>query len=91
MLAALEKYFPKSASWTRPEGGMFLLVTLAPGVNTGELLATALKHGVAYVPGEEFHLNGEGKNTMRLSFSSAPPEKIEEGIRRLGAVLKAEI
>ena len=91
MLAALEKYFPKSATWTRPEGGMFLLVTLPPTVNTGELLATALKHGVAYVPGEEFHLNGGGKNTMRLSFSSAPPERIEEGIKRLGAVLGGSI
>jgi 2-aminoadipate transaminase len=90
MLGALERYFPKSATWTRPEGGMFLLVTLASGVNTGELLAAALKHGVAYVPGEEFHINGEGKNTMRLSFSSAPPERIEEGIKRLGEVLKAE-
>jgi 2-aminoadipate transaminase len=91
MLAALEKYFPKSATWTRPEGGMFLLVTLASEVNTGELLATALKHGVAYVPGEEFHLNGGGRNTMRLSFSSAPPERIEEGIKRLGAVLGGSI
>jgi 2-aminoadipate transaminase len=51
------------------------------------LLSRALEQNVAYVPGEEFHMNGEGKNTMRLNFSNARPEQIEEGIRRLAAVI----
>jgi 2-aminoadipate transaminase len=87
MLDALEKYFPKSATWSRPEGGMFLLVTLPGKFNTTELLPAALEQGVAYVPGEEFHLNGEGKNTLRLSFANACPQRIQAGIQALGKVL----
>jgi 2-aminoadipate transaminase len=87
MLAALEKHFGSNAKWTRPDGGMFLLVTLPSKCDTTEMLSRALKQNVAYVPGEEFHLNGEGRNTMRLNFSNARPEQIEEGIRRLAAVI----
>jgi 2-aminoadipate transaminase len=87
MLSALEKHFGEKAKWNRPEGGMFLLVTLPPKYDTTMLLARALEQNVAYVPGEEFHMNGEGKNTMRLNFSNAGPEQIEEGIRRLASVI----
>lgn len=87
MLSALEKHFGVKAKWNRPEGGMFLLVTLPPNYDTTMLLARALERNVAYVPGEEFHMNGEGKNTMRLNFSNARPEQIEEGIRRLASVI----
>jgi 2-aminoadipate transaminase len=87
MLAALDKYFPPGATWTRPDGGMFLLVTLPKQLNATDLLSTALQRKVAFVPGEEFFLNGEGKNVMRLNFSNARPEHIEEGIRRLAAVI----
>jgi 2-aminoadipate transaminase len=87
MLSALEKHFGGKAKWNRPEGGMFLLVTLAAKYDTTKLLARALEQNVAYVPGEEFHMNGEGKNTMRLNFSNARPEQIEEGIRRLASVI----
>ncbi len=87
MLAALEKHFGSNAKWTRPDGGMFLLVTLPSKCDTTEMLQRALKQNVAYVPGEEFHLNGEGRNTMRLNFSNARPEQIEEGIKRLAAVI----
>lgn len=87
MLGALEKHFGSSARWTRPDGGMFLLVTLPSKCDTTEMLSRALKENVAYVPGEEFHLNGEGRNTMRLNFSNARPEQIEEGIRRLATVI----
>jgi 2-aminoadipate transaminase len=91
MLDALEKYFPKGAVWTQPEGGMFLWVTLPETINAGELLPAALKRGVAYVPGEAFHLTGEGKNTVRLNFSNAPPERIEAGIRKLGKLFESKI
>ncbi len=84
MTAALGEYFPKGATWTQPEGGMFLFVTLPRHIDTGKLLPAALEQGVAYVPGEEFHLKGEGKNTLRLNFSNARPERIEEGIKKLG-------
>jgi 2-aminoadipate transaminase len=87
MLSALEKHFGAKATWNRPEGGMFLLVTLPAKYDTTKLLARALEQNVAYVPGEEFHMNGEGKNTMRLNFSNARPEQIEEGIRRLAKVI----
>jgi 2-aminoadipate transaminase len=87
MLVALEKYFPKSATWTKPEGGMFLWVTLPEHIDAGQLLPAALEEGVAFVPGEEFHLNGEGQNTLRLNFSNPPPERIEEGIKKLGRLL----
>jgi 2-aminoadipate transaminase len=88
MLGALAKYFPKSATWTQPEGGMFLLVTLPKHINASKLLLAALEQLVAFVPGEEFHLNGEGKNTLRLNFSNARPERIEGGIKKLGRLLQ---
>jgi 2-aminoadipate transaminase len=87
MLGALEKHIGTKAKWNRPEGGMFLLLTLPEKYDTTKLLARALEQNVAYVPGEEFHMNGEGKNTMRLNFSNARPEQIEEGIRRLAKVI----
>ncbi|MGA2747151.1 MAG: PLP-dependent aminotransferase family protein [Verrucomicrobiota bacterium] len=89
MLDSLEKHFPKGATWFRPDGGMFLLASLPDSVNTAELLPEALRRNVAFVPGEEFHLYGRGKNTMRLNFSSAPPDRIEIGIERLGDLLRA--
>jgi len=82
MLSALERYFPSDCTWTRPEGGMFLMLKLA-GLDARELLPEALRRGVAFVPGEEFHLNGEGKETMRLNFSNSSPDRIDQGIKRL--------
>ena len=87
MLAALERHFPPGVRWTRPQGGLFLWATLPAGCDTSALLPEALKEKVAYVPGTSFHPNGGGKNTMRLNFSYARPEVIEEGIRRLGGVV----
>ena len=87
MLAALEKYFPPEATWTKPDGGMFLMVTLPGGTDAGDLLRRAIQHHVAFVPGEGFHMNGRGQNTLRLNFSNATPALIEEGVRRLGRLL----
>jgi 2-aminoadipate transaminase len=87
MLTALEKYFPSGATWTKPDGGMFLMVTLPMEINAGDLLRQAIQHKVAFVPGEDFHLNGRGQNTLRLNFSNATPDLIKEGIRRLGRLL----
>jgi 2-aminoadipate transaminase len=88
MLAALERHFPTEAHWTRPRGGMFLMVTLPGDIEASDLLREALVSQVAFVPGNHFHLDESGKHTLRLNFSNASPERIEEGIRRLGRILK---
>jgi 2-aminoadipate transaminase len=87
MLAALSRYFPTGTSWTAPAGGMFLMVKLPGEVDASDLLTLALEEKVAFLPGEEFHLNGKGRNTLRLNFSNSTPEKIEAGIARLGSIL----
>jgi 2-aminoadipate transaminase len=92
MLAAMERYFPAEVQWTRPVGGLFLWAWLPEGMDTAELLKIAVDtQRVAFVPGHAFYPGGQGKNTMRLNFSNATPEMIEEGIRRLGMVLKGQM
>jgi len=88
MLDALEEHSPNSIRWTRPEGGLFLWVTLPQGNDAGEVMKEALKQNVAFVPGGSFHPLGGGENTMRLNFSFSDPATINEGISRLGLVLK---
>ncbi len=83
MLDALEKNLAGAATWTRPEGGMFVFARLGKGVSARELLAKAVERGVAFVPGAEFHVDGTGEETLRLNFSHASPEKIREGIKRI--------
>ncbi len=91
MLAAMERYFPEEVQWTRPDGGLFLWAWLPEAMNAADLLKVAVDtQRVAFVPGHAFYPDGQGKNTMRLNFSNASPEKIEEGIRRLGMVLKGQ-
>src|SRR5262249_39552162 len=87
MLAALQRHMPVRVSWTRPEGGMFIWVTLPEGLDGAELLARAVDQGVAFVPGRAFHADGTNGNTLRLSFSLADAEAIEEGIGRLGRLV----
>lgn len=87
MLEACGRHFPPGVRWTHPQGGLFLWATLPAGVDTTELLKDALAQNVAFVPGAPFFPRGGGQNTMRLNFSHATPALIEEGIRRLGAVL----
>ena len=91
MLAALERHFPPGVRWTRPQGGLFLWVTLPDGVDSAQLLASALQEKVAFVPGASFFPRGGGVGTFRLNFSYCRPELIEEGIRRLGGVLARHI
>lgn len=91
MLSALEKYFPPTVHWTHPQGGLFLWVTLPEEIDSAELLCAALEENVAFVPGASFYANGGGANTMRLNFSNASPEKIEQGIRQLGMVVKSRV
>jgi DNA-binding transcriptional MocR family regulator len=88
MLAALEQYSPASVSWNRPKGGMFLWVKLPAHCNARDLLLKCLGKNVAFVPGQEFFPDGSGENTIRLNFSNATPEKISEGIKRIGEALR---
>jgi DNA-binding transcriptional MocR family regulator len=91
MLAALGKYMPDGVHWTKPEGGMFIWVTLPAGMDGAALLARSIEtEKVAFVPGQAFHADGSGANTLRLSFSCADDATIEEGISRLGRLLMTE-
>ncbi len=87
MLAALSRYFPASVRWTKPQGGLFLWATLPEPIDAAEILHAAIAENVAFVPGSSFFADGSGRNTLRLNFSNATPQKIKEGIRRLGGVL----
>ena len=87
MLAALDNHLPSSVHSTRPKGGMFLWLTLPEGSDGLELLQSAARRGVAYVPGAPFFADGSGLNTLRLSYSVASLEQIERGVATLGAVL----
>lgn len=89
MLAALAREMPPGVSWTRPAGGMFLWLTLPPGVDAAALLVRAIAEArVAFVPGRAFHADGSGANTLRLNFTLADEARIEEGVARLGALLR---
>jgi 2-aminoadipate transaminase len=91
MLRAMDAQFPKQVRWTRPQGGLFLWVTLPQGMDSSKLLAEALREKVAFVPGTSFFPKGGGAETLRLNFSYSRPPVIEEGIRRLAAVIRANI
>lgn len=88
MLKALEENMPEGVEWTHPQGGLFLWVRLPEGMDTAELFKVAVSQKVAFVPGAPFFPKGGGENTMRLNFSNATPEKIEEGIARLAKAIK---
>ena len=87
MMDAMEKYFPPSVTYTRPQGGMFLWVTLPEGITAMELFPKALEKKVAFVPGDPFYIDVNNAGTMRLNYTNADCETIEEGIRRLGELL----
>jgi 2-aminoadipate transaminase len=88
MVRALEREMPPGVRFTRPAGGLFLWVELPQGMNAREVLAVCLEHDVAFVPGDSFFSNGGHENTLRLNYSNMPEDRIEEGVRRLGAVLR---
>jgi len=91
MLDAMTEFFPASVSWTRPEGGMFIWVTLPDGIDAMALLDQSLAAKVAFVPGAPFYANNPAKNTLRLSFVTVPPERIREGIAILGKLIAANL
>jgi len=91
MLGALERHMPAGCRWTRPDGGLFIWVEVPPRIDTLELLAAAMAQKVAFVPGEPFWVGSGVRNTLRLNFSNASEERIEEGIRRLGNAIHCSL
>ena len=91
MVSLLSKYMPQGAKWTYPNGGLFLFLTLPEGFDAVKFYDKALDNEVAYVAGTFFRTDGAGLNTMRLNFSFISEDRMEEGIRRLGALIASEI
>ena len=92
MLDAFDRHFPEGVQWTRPQGGLFLWVTLPSGFDSADLLKEALgQERVAFVPGSSFFPRGGGERTCRLNFSYMGEDMIDEGIRRLGTVIKRKL
>lgn len=90
MLASLEKHMPEGTRWTQPDGGMFLWVELPRGMSADTLFPLALEKRVAFVPGAPFFAAEPRTEFLRLNFSNRPPELVEEGMRRLSAVIAAQ-
>ncbi|MDQ3579649.1 MAG: PLP-dependent aminotransferase family protein [Actinomycetota bacterium] len=91
LLAGLAQHMPPGCSWTTPDGGFFVWLTVPEGVDTKAMQPRAVTARVAYVPGTGFYSDGLGSRQMRLSFCYPPPDRIAEGVRRLAGVLTDEI
>ena len=91
MLESLEKHFPAEAAWNKPDGGMAVWVKLPPSLNSNEILLLSSENGVTFSPGEHFYSGVPPKNMMRLCFTNASPSAIEEGVKKLGAIIKGRI
>jgi 2-aminoadipate transaminase len=91
MLDALAEHLPPEASWTRPQGGLFIWATLPDYLDTTDLLARALSRNVAFVPGRAAYADGRGAASLRLNFSGVGEDDIREGVRRIGAVVREQI
>lgn len=87
-LKALEDYMPQGVSWTKPDGGLFLLITLPEWYDSKDLFEVAIKKNVAFVIGEAFFCDGSGKNTFRMNFSFMDDDSIVEGVRRLASAIE---
>jgi 2-aminoadipate transaminase len=91
MLEALAEHFPREATWTRPQGGLFIWARLPDFIDTTDLLARALRDHVAFVPGRAAYLDGRGGSEMRLNFSGVSDDAIREGVRRIGEVIREQL
>lgn len=87
MLTAMDQRFPDGTTWTRPQGGLFLWVSLPGGVDCEELIKEAIEQKVAFVPGTAFYADGSGHDSLRLTFATCPSDMIDEGIKRLGKAI----
>jgi 2-aminoadipate transaminase len=91
MLDALAEHFPREASWTHPQGGLFIWATMPSYIDTTDLLARTLQEQVAFVPGRAAYVDGRGGSEMRLNFSGVTEDEIREGIRRIGEVVHEQV
>jgi 2-aminoadipate transaminase len=91
MLDSLEEHFPAQATWTEPQGGLFIWATLPDYIDTGDLLAKALREDVAFVPGQAAYVDERGRSSMRLNFSGVSEESIREGVRRIGSAIAEQV
>jgi 2-aminoadipate transaminase len=88
MIGSINQHFPKNVHFTRPEGGMFLWVTLPEHISSMKLFEVAIRKKIAFVPGHPFYIGKKETNTLRLNFSNVDEKTIEIGIQRLGEALK---
>jgi 2-aminoadipate transaminase len=91
MLDCFKKYMPEGVTWTKPQGGLFLFVTLPSHLDADSIFNKAIEKNVAFVAGSTFFCNDSGHNTMRINFSFSNNFEIEEGVRRLSQVISAEL
>jgi DNA-binding transcriptional MocR family regulator len=91
MLSALDAYFPKAATWTKPAGGFYVWVTLPPEIDTKAMVPRAIAAKVAYVPGTAFYADGFGSWSLRLSYCYPTPERITQGVMALSKVVEQEM
>jgi 2-aminoadipate transaminase len=91
MINCLKKYMPVNVTWTEPQGGLFLFVTLPANLDTDTIFKKAIDRNVAFVSGSSFFCNNSGRNTMRLNFSFSNTGEIEEGVKRISQVINDEL
>jgi 2-aminoadipate transaminase len=91
MLEALAEHLPREATWTEPNGGLFIWARLPDYIDTTDLLARALREDVAFVPGRAAYLDGRGGSEMRLNFSGIGEDDIREGVRRIGKIVREQV
>ncbi|MTT32098.1 aminotransferase class I/II-fold pyridoxal phosphate-dependent enzyme [Terrilactibacillus sp. BCM23-1] len=91
MMQCIDKYFPKQAKHSAPEGGLFIWVELPGDIDTQDIFNECIKNNVAFVPGKPFFPNSAQRNTFRLNYSNMPEDRIEEGMKRLGEVLTRRV
>jgi len=91
MIEALDRHFPPQATWTEPDGGLFIWATLPDYIDTGDLLAKALRRDVAFVPGQAAYVDERGRSSMRLNFTAGDEDEIREGIRRIGKTIGEQV
>ncbi|MFM7211595.1 MAG: PLP-dependent aminotransferase family protein, partial [Actinomycetota bacterium] len=91
LLDSLEQLMPEGTTWTKPAGGFYSWVTLPEGLDSKAMLPRAIAALVAYVPGTGFYVDGQGRDSLRLSYCYPEPERIREGVRRLAGVIEGEL
>ena len=91
MIGCFKKYMPAGITWTEPQGGLFLFVTLPEQLDADEIFKKAIEKNVAFVAGSSFFCDNSGHNTMRINFSFSNENEIGEGVKRLSEVICEEL